>query len=78
MRRGCQRRGSEDALPAEIAEMTTMPDTGSKRNPQIALSGCGFSQAHSQLTHGPPSATSTRCWLCPQSGINGSREASTG
>ena len=45
----------------------TSPATGSKRKPAMAFSGWGFSQAHSQFTHGPSSAEVTRVCVPPQS-----------
>ena len=77
----------EAALPAETADTTTIPDTGSKRIPTTGLSGCGFCHAQSQLTHGPlyghsvrgpMSAATTRVWLRPHSVINCSCAARCG
>ena len=65
MRRGCQRSGNSTTSPAEMAEIMTVPAIGSKRKPVIVFSGWGFSQAHSQFTHGPSSAGTTRVWLQP-------------
>ena len=78
LRRGRQRNGSDDAVPVEMADTTTIPETGSKRMPMRFFSGCGFLQAHSQLTQGPPSATRTRVWSEPQSGLSCSCGARTG
>ena len=68
----------EDALPAAIADTTTMPDAGSKRIPTMTLSGCGFSHAQSQFTHAPLSAVITRVWLVPHPAISCSCEARRG
>ena len=43
-RRLSQRRGNEEADPADIAEMTTLPVLGSKRKALISVSGRGVSQ----------------------------------
>ena len=65
--RVCQRKGLDDALPWDIADIRIAPFFASRRISTIRFSGKGFSQAHSQLIHFPLSPGFTLVWLIPQS-----------